>query len=84
MSRLLVLRFGSHAAAIVLAAFASFAVLSTGEASMETLALMLAAVGLSLLVGVPLGIAAGMVRPFPAASSRRCWTQCRSCRRSPT
>ena len=57
---LVVLRFGGRrAAAIVLAAFASFAVLGLWEASMETLALMLAAVGLSLLVGIPLGIAAG-------------------------
>jgi glycine betaine/proline transport system permease protein len=57
---LVVLRFGGRrAAAIVLGAFASFALLGLWEASMETLALMLAAVGLSLLVGIPLGIAAG-------------------------
>lgn len=57
---LIVLRFGGRrAAAIVLAAFTSFAVLGLWEASIETLALMLAAVGFSLLVGIPLGILAG-------------------------
>ncbi len=57
---LIVLRFGGiRAAAIVLAGFASFAALGLWEASMQTLALMLAAVGLSLLVGIPLGVVAG-------------------------
>ena len=45
-----VLRFGGVRAAVIIAsAFASFALLGLWEASMETLALMLAAVGLSLL-----------------------------------
>jgi glycine betaine/proline transport system permease protein len=43
----------------VLAAFACFAALGLWEESMETLGLMLVAVTLSLLVGVPIGIAAG-------------------------
>ena len=64
------LRFGGmRAAAIVLAAFASFALLGLWEASMETLALMLAAVGLSLLVGMPLGIVAGRSDRFLRAIS---------------
>ncbi len=67
---LVVLRFGGlRAAAIVLAAFVSFAALGVWEASMATLALMLAAVGLSLLVGVPLGIAAGRSDRFQQAIS---------------
>ena len=53
----------------VLAAFASFALLGLWEASMETLALMLASVGLSLLVGVPLGIVAGRSDRFQRAIS---------------
>ena len=69
---------------IVLAAFASFALLGLWEASMETLALMLAAVGLSLLVGIPLGIVAGRSDRFQPASSRRCSTRCRSSPRSRT
>jgi glycine betaine/proline transport system permease protein len=57
---LIVLRFGGpRAALLIAAAFASFAVTGLWEASVQTLALMLAAVSLSLLVGVPLGIAAG-------------------------
>jgi glycine betaine/proline transport system permease protein len=56
----LILRFGGvRAAAISLSAFATFALLGLWEESMETLALMLASVGLSLLVGIPLGIATG-------------------------
>ena len=56
----LVLRFGGvRAALITLSAFATFALFGLWEESMETLALMLAAVGLSLLVGIPLGIATG-------------------------
>lgn len=67
---LVVLRFGGlRAAAIILASFASFAALGLWEASMETLALMLAAVGLSLLVGVPLGIVAGRSDRFQQAIS---------------
>ena len=56
----LVLRFGGvRAAVITWGAFATFALLGLWEESMETLALMLVSVGLSLLVGIPLGIAAG-------------------------
>jgi len=67
---LVVLRFGGlRAAAIILASFASFAALGLWEASMQTLALMLAAVGLSLLVGVPLGIVAGRSDRFQRAIS---------------
>ena len=58
-------RFGGLRAAVwALAAFASFAVSGLWAESMETLALMLAAVGLSILIGVPLGIAAGRSRRF--------------------
>jgi glycine betaine/proline transport system permease protein len=57
---LVVWRFGGRRAALVtLGAFASFALFGLWEESMETLALMLVAVGLSLLVGIPLGVAAG-------------------------
>src|SRR5437588_277776 len=53
-------RFGGRKAALgVLFAFASFAALGLWEESMETFALMLSAVSLSLLVGVPLGVLAG-------------------------
>ena len=56
----LVLRFGGWRAALwTLSAFASFALCGLWEESMETLALMLVSVGLSLLVGIPLGIVAG-------------------------
>jgi glycine betaine/proline transport system permease protein len=62
---LIALRFGGwRAAAWIGGAFASFALLGLWEASMQTLALMLAAVGLSLLVGMPLGIAAGLSNRF--------------------
>jgi glycine betaine/proline transport system permease protein len=58
---LVALRFGGwRAAAWVGGAFASFALMGLWEESMQTLALMLAAVGLSLIVGVPLGIVAGL------------------------
>ena len=67
---LAVLRFGGVRAAVIVAgAFASFAALGLWEASMETLALMLAAVGLSLLVGIPIGIVAGRSDRFQAAIS---------------
>ena len=60
---LLVWRFGGLRAAILtLAAFATFALSGLWRESMETLALMLAAVSLSLLVGIPLGIAVGRSR----------------------
>lgn len=59
------LRFGGwRAAAWVVAAFAAFAVMGLWEESMQTIALMLAAVGLSLLVGIPLGIVAGLSDRF--------------------
>ena len=51
---------------------------------METLALMLAAVGLSLLVGIPLGVVAGRSDRFQRSDLARCSTRCRSCRRSRT
>ena len=64
----LVLRFGGlRAALITLFAFATFALTGLWEESMETLALMLVAVGLSLLVGIPLGIAAGRSARFRRA-----------------
>ena len=65
---LVVWRFGGRrAAAIVLGAFVSFAVLGLWEASMETLALMIASVGLALLIGVPIGIVAGRSDRFQSA-----------------
>ena len=63
MGTLVVARFGGRrAAAITLAAFATFALTGLWEESVQTLALMLAAVTLSLLVGIPLGIAVGRSR----------------------
>ena len=60
---LLVWRFGGRRAAVTaLVAFAAFALSGLWAESMETLALMLVAVGLSLLVGIPLGIAVGRSR----------------------
>jgi len=57
---LLVLRFGGWRAALIVAgAFASFALMGLWEESIQTLALMLAAVSLSLAVGVPIGVVAG-------------------------
>jgi glycine betaine/proline transport system permease protein len=57
---LIVLRFGGRRAAlIVFGAFASFALLGLWEESMQTLALMTAAVVISLAIGVPVGIWAG-------------------------
>jgi glycine betaine/proline transport system permease protein len=59
------LRFGGVRAAVwALAAFVTFAASGLWVESMQTLALMLAAVGLSLLVGVPLGVAAGLSDRF--------------------
>jgi glycine betaine/proline transport system permease protein len=64
-SVLIVLRFGGwRAALIVLGAFVSFALMGLWEESIQTLALMSAAVLLSLLVGVPIGIVAGRSEPF--------------------
>jgi glycine betaine/proline transport system permease protein len=60
---LLVWRFGGLRAAVTaLVAFAAFALSGLWTESMETLALMIVAVGLSLLVGIPLGIAVGRSR----------------------
>ena len=60
---LLVWRFGGlRAAAFALVAFAAFALSGLWVASVETLALMLVAVALSLLVGIPLGVAVGRSR----------------------
>jgi glycine betaine/proline transport system permease protein len=65
---LLVARFGGlRAAAIALFAFATFALTGLWEESMQTLALMLVAVALSLLVGIPLGVLAGRSRRFNRA-----------------
>ena len=65
---LLVLRFGGPRAALITAvAFASFALTGLWEESMQTLALMLVAVSLSLLVGIPLGIVAGRSNRFARA-----------------
>jgi glycine betaine/proline transport system permease protein len=62
---LIVLRFGGwRAALVVFCAFASFALLGLWEESMQTLALMTAAVMLSLLIGVPVGIFAGRNERF--------------------
>jgi len=59
------LRFGGwRAATWVTGAFATFALTGLWAESMQTLALMLAAVGLSLLVGIPLGIVAGLSNRF--------------------
>jgi glycine betaine/proline transport system permease protein len=65
---LLALRFGGWKAAVwVVSGFAAFAAMGLWAESMQTLALMLAAVGLSLLVGIPLGIYAGLSNRFQRA-----------------
>jgi glycine betaine/proline transport system permease protein len=67
-SVLLVWRFGGiRAALITLAAFATFALSGLWVESMQTLSLMLVAVALSLLVGIPLGIVAGRSNRFARA-----------------
>jgi glycine betaine/proline transport system permease protein len=59
------LRFGGKRAGVwALAAFVAFAASGLWVESMQTLALMLAAVGLSLLVGMPLGVWAGLSDRF--------------------
>ena len=59
-SALLVWRFGGlRPALIVVAAWVSFALMGLWEESVQTLALMLAAVALSLVIGIPIGIVAG-------------------------
>lgn len=68
LGTLLVLRFGGkRAAAGVLLALSSFALMGLWEESIETFALTLAAVGLSLLVGMPLGVLAGRSDRFQRA-----------------
>jgi glycine betaine/proline transport system permease protein len=65
---LIVLRFGGLRAALtVLGAFASFALMGLWLESIQTLALMLTAVGLSLLVGMPIGVLAGRSDRFQRA-----------------
>ena len=60
LGTLLVWRLGgTRAAAVTLGAFATYALSGLWAESMETFALMVVAVGLSLLIGIPLGIAAG-------------------------
>ncbi len=57
---LIVWRFGGRRAALItFAAFASFALMGLWEESMQTLALMSAAVILCLAIGIPIGIFAG-------------------------
>ena len=65
---LIVLRFGGWRVALgVAAAFATFALTGLWEESMQTLALMSAAVVLSLAIGVPLGVVAGRNERFLGA-----------------
>src|SRR6266550_1379238 len=60
LGTLVVLRFGRWQQAVgVLVAFASFALMGLWEQSVQTFALIFAAVGLSLIVGMPLGVIAG-------------------------
>jgi glycine betaine/proline transport system permease protein len=65
LGTLVVLRFGGRKAALgTLLAFASFAALGLWDDSVQTFALMFAAVGMSLAVGVPLGVLAGRSARF--------------------
>jgi glycine betaine/proline transport system permease protein len=65
---LIVLRFGGwRAALIVFLAFVSFALMGLWEESLQTLALMSAAVLLSLAVGIPFGVIAGRSERFHRA-----------------
>ncbi|HKB94749.1 MAG TPA: ABC transporter permease subunit [Gaiellaceae bacterium] len=65
---LTVLRFGGRrAAAGTLLAFLSFAAMGLWDPAMRTFALTLASVTLSLLIGLPLGIAAGRSDRFQRA-----------------
>ncbi|MGZ8717047.1 MAG: ABC transporter permease, partial [Gaiellaceae bacterium] len=60
LGTLVVLRFGGRRAALgVLGAFVSFAALGPWEPSVRTFALTFASVGLSLAIGLPLGVLAG-------------------------
>ena len=59
------LRFGGRRAALITAgAFFSFAAMGLWDQSVDTFALMFAAVGLSLAVGMPLGVLAGRSARF--------------------
>ena len=61
----IVWRFGGwRAGLIVLGALVSFALMGLWEESMQTLALMFAAVTLSLAIGMPLGVIAGRSEGF--------------------
>lgn len=67
-SVLVVWRFGGwRAALIVFFAFVSFALMGLWEESIQTLGLMLAAVLISLAIGVPIGIIAGRRERFMRA-----------------
>src|SRR5262249_1173291 len=68
LGTLVVLRYGGIKAALgTLLAFISYALLGLWEECVETFALMFAAVGLSLAVGMPLGVLAGRSRKFNKA-----------------
>jgi glycine betaine/proline transport system permease protein len=68
LGTLVVLRFGGRRAALgVLAAFFCFAAMGLWEPSMRTFALTFASVGLSLAIGIPLGIVAGRSDGFQRA-----------------
>src|SRR5581483_5747460 len=65
---LTVLRFGGRRAALgTLGAFVAFAGMNLWEPSMRTFALTLASVGLSLAIGLPLGVLAGRSDRFQKA-----------------
>jgi glycine betaine/proline transport system permease protein len=65
LGTLTVLRFGGRRAALgTFAAFMSFAALGLWDDSVQTFALMFAAVGMSLAVGMPLGVLAGRSSRF--------------------
>ena len=65
LSVLVVMRFGGWRPALVIAgAFVSFALMGLWEESIQTLALMLAAVMLSIAIGMPLGVLAGRSARF--------------------
>jgi glycine betaine/proline transport system permease protein len=67
-STLIVWRFGGwRAALIVFGAFVSFALMGLWEESIQTLGLMLAAVLLSLAIGIPFGVLAGRREGFHRA-----------------
>jgi glycine betaine/proline transport system permease protein len=65
LGTLVVLRFGGRKAALgTLLAFVSFATLGLWDDSVQTFALMFAAVGMSLALGMPLGVLAGRSARF--------------------